>query len=186
MEILFAPILFFLICPEGIALVASLFFFASLWKLSAQRSAWPTFIAGIGWIVFAMWELHCRKQGYNIRLDFILIVPVLFVLTGWGLQSVFQRRNTEIVGLGVLLDADEKTGTVLITSVFPKSPAAQAGLSERLLIGKINDVSAEGKSLQEYIDMMAGPVGTKVRLEVVNSESNETKTVELTKQKFLT
>jgi hypothetical protein len=92
MEILFAPARFFVWHPERITLVAGLFFFASLWRFSSKGSAWPMFYAGIGWALFAMWELHCKNHGYNIRVDMFMIVPVLFVLTGWGLQYLFRRQ----------------------------------------------------------------------------------------------
>jgi len=68
--------------PERIAVLAALFFVASLGSSVAERRAAPTAIAGAGWTLCAMWELFCKEQGYNIRVDFMLIVPVLFVLTG--------------------------------------------------------------------------------------------------------
>ncbi len=95
MEIFFAPILFFLIHPERITVLAALFFVASIGSSVAERRAWPTAFAGAGWALYAMWELHCKKQGYNIRIDLILIAPVLFVLTGWGLISLVQPRKAE-------------------------------------------------------------------------------------------
>lgn len=91
----------------------------------------------------------------------------------------------EFVGLGVGLEIDEKTGVLRITNVVAKSPADQAGLSTGLLIQKINGVSVEGKSIKECLGMMVGPIGTKVRLELVDAKRKETKTVELSKQKFL-
>jgi CubicO group peptidase (beta-lactamase class C family) len=92
----------------------------------------------------------------------------------------------EIVGIGTGLATDEKTRLLRMTKVFPKSPAAQAGLSAGLLILRINGISVEGKNLDECMNLIRGPVGTKVRLEIVNPNREETNTVELTRQKFLT
>jgi CubicO group peptidase (beta-lactamase class C family) len=92
----------------------------------------------------------------------------------------------EMIGIGTALDLDQPTQTLRITKVLSNSPAAQAGLSAGLLIQKINDVSTTGKSLAECVDLIRGPAGTKVRLEVLNPERNETKTVELTRAKFAT
>ena len=92
----------------------------------------------------------------------------------------------EIVGIGIGLDTDQKTGLPRIMTVYPKSPAGEAGLSVGLVIQKINGISVEGKSLQECLGMMGGPAGTKVRLELFDPERKETKTVELARQKFLT
>lgn len=112
---------------------------------------------------------------------------------GWAiLQGVpLSRENVtyfvrEIVGVGMALDADQATGMVRITSVYPKSPAGQAGLTAGLLIQKINGVSVEGKSIQECLGLMGGPAGTKVRFEMLNLERKETNAVELTRQKFVT
>ena len=92
----------------------------------------------------------------------------------------------EIVGIGTALDTDKATGWLRITSVYPKSPVGQAGLSAGLLIRKINGVSVEGKSVQECLGMIGGQAGTKVRFEIINPERKETNTVELTRQKFVT
>ncbi len=103
----------------------------------------------------------------------------------------FSRENItyavrEIVGIGTSLKSDEKTGNLRITKVFPNSPAEQAGLSADLMIQKINGVSVEGKSMKQCLSMRGGRVGTKVRLEVFDPDRKETRTLELTRQKFLT
>ena len=92
----------------------------------------------------------------------------------------------EIVGLGIGLDTDQKTGLPRIMTVYPKSPAGEVGLSVGLVIQKINGTSVEGKSLNECLGMMGGPVETKVRLELFDPERKKTRTVELARQKFLT
>jgi CubicO group peptidase (beta-lactamase class C family) len=92
----------------------------------------------------------------------------------------------EIVGLGVALEDDKTTGMVRITSVYPQSPAGKAGLSANLLIRRINGTPIEGKPLKECLEMMGGPVGAKVTMEVLDPERKVTKTVELTRQKFVT
>ena len=92
----------------------------------------------------------------------------------------------EVIGLGAALGSDDTTGAVRITRVFPKSPAGIAGLAPGLLIEKVNGTSIVGKPLKECLEMMGGPVGTKVMLEVLDPERKETKTVELTRQKFVT
>ena len=92
----------------------------------------------------------------------------------------------EVVGIGIALDTDEKTGMPRITTVYPNSPAGQAGLSSGLVIRKINGASVADKSLKECLGMIGGPVASKVRLELFNPERNETNTVELAREKFLT
>jgi len=91
----------FIMHPERIALVAILLLVVSICFSTAQRRAWPTIIAGAGWAVFAMWEWYCKSRGYNIRIDLLVIAPVLYALTAWGLLSMFWRRNA------VSTDCDE-------------------------------------------------------------------------------
>ena len=92
----------------------------------------------------------------------------------------------EIVGLGFAFGLDKKTHTLLVTKVYPKSPAAQAGLSSGLIIQKINAVPTTGKSIAECFNLLRANGSPKVRLELVNQERKETNTVELTRGKFLT
>jgi C-terminal processing protease CtpA/Prc len=58
-------------------------------------------------------------------------------------------------------------------------------LSPGLMIREINGISVTGKTVQECLEMMAGPAGTKVRLQLSEPNHTETKTIELTRQKFL-
>jgi len=91
----------------------------------------------------------------------------------------------EIVGLGVALAPDETTGLVRITDVIPKSPARRARLTSGLIIQSINGVSVKGKTLQECVGMMVGPVGKEVRLGIMDAGQTEVRTVELRRRKFL-
>jgi serine-type D-Ala-D-Ala carboxypeptidase/endopeptidase len=89
----------------------------------------------------------------------------------------------ELVGIGVALDLNPQTGTLRIDKVFPRSPAALAGLASGMIIQRVGDVSLEGKSLAECMRLLRGGVGTKVRLEVVDSAQKIAK-VELMRQRF--
>ena len=92
----------------------------------------------------------------------------------------------EVVGIGIGLDTDQKTGLPRIMTVYPKSPAGEVGLSAGLVIQKINGTSVEGKNLKECFGMISGPRATKVRLELFDPERKNTRTVELAREKFLT
>lgn len=91
----------------------------------------------------------------------------------------------EMFGIGIGLELSKQTGSLEITKVLPESPAAKAGLSAGLIIQKIDGVQASGKSLEDYLTLLRGPVGTKVRLELVSPDRNESKTIELTRQKYV-
>jgi len=95
MDIFFAPIQPFITHPVRIALVAIFFFIGSIYSFAAQRHAWLTIATGVGWALYAVWEWYCNNQGYDIRVDLFVIVPVLYTLTAYGLFSIFRRKNIE-------------------------------------------------------------------------------------------
>ena len=92
----------------------------------------------------------------------------------------------EIAGIGAALGVDKETKLLQITKVFPKSPAFEAGFSAGFLIQKINDQSTIDKTPDACAQLIRGPIGTKVRLEMINPSTSKTNTVELTRQKFIT
>jgi S1-C subfamily serine protease len=92
----------------------------------------------------------------------------------------------EIVGLGFAYGLDKKTHTLLVTKVYPQSPASQAGLSAGLIIQKIDNVPTAGKTVAECAALLRANGAPKVRLELVNPERKRTNAVELTRGKFLT
>jgi serine-type D-Ala-D-Ala carboxypeptidase/endopeptidase len=144
---------------------------------------------GFGYLAFIGFDKK-KRRGVVVLSNQMRVNPQG---VGWtilqGMPLTYENVTflvREIVGIGIALDADKKTGLVRITTVYPKSPGRQAGLFPGLLIQKINGASVEGKSLPECLGMIGGKAGTKVRLEIINPEKNETNAVELTRQKFIT
>src|ERR1043166_8430372 len=102
------------------------------------------------------WSRHVTE----VRKSVVLGVAVLSNHTtshssevGWAVlqrQPLTKESSTElvreIVGLGFMFDLDQKTQTLRITKVYPRSSAGQAGLSSGLIIQEINDVPTAGKS----------------------------------------
>jgi D-alanyl-D-alanine-carboxypeptidase/D-alanyl-D-alanine-endopeptidase len=101
-------------------------------------------------------------------------------------QQSFTNMVLELAGIGASLGVDKETQLLQITKVFPKTPAFNAGLTNGLLIQKINDQSTIGKTPDACAQLIRGPVGSKLSLEIINPTRNETNTVELTRQKFTT
>jgi CubicO group peptidase (beta-lactamase class C family) len=92
----------------------------------------------------------------------------------------------EIVGLGFTFEPDTQAHAMRITRVFPDSPGTKAGLSAGMLIQRINDTSVVNKSVAENLALMAGPEGTRVRLQLFDPGRNATNQVDLRKGKFRT
>ena len=79
---------------------------------------------------------------------------------------------------------NDSGGQVVIQQVVPNSPAAEAHITVGMIISKMDDVSLEGKSLAEYVNLIRGPAGTTVRLELITPDHSQTNTVELTRRKL--
>ena len=93
-EILFAPILPFVDHPDRIAAVAILLWVMVL-VLRAIRHywSWPLLWVASCWTGFAIWEWLVLLQAANIRVDLMLIYPLLLGITIWGLWAGLRRRR---------------------------------------------------------------------------------------------
>jgi D-alanyl-D-alanine-carboxypeptidase/D-alanyl-D-alanine-endopeptidase len=105
-------------------------------------------------------------------------------LTPQTASVLFAGNSEELVGIGVRLDFDAATHALVMSKVFPDSPASRVGLPPGLIVQKVDGVSTAGKTMAECLGLIRGKAGTKVRLELMNPKRNETNTVELMRQKF--
>jgi C-terminal processing protease CtpA/Prc len=93
-------------------------------------------------------------------------------------------RITEFVGVGLMLRNDTGGHTVVVQQVVPNSPAAEAHISSGMIVSKVDDVSLEGKPLADCVNLIRGPAGTTMRLELVTPDHSQTNIVELTRRKI--
>jgi CDP-diglyceride synthetase len=88
MGLFYTPIKPFVAHPERIAAVASALLIMFL-VLGRSRRTWPwplLWATGV-WVAFALWEWVILLQEADIRVDLLLIYPVLLVVTLWALWS---------------------------------------------------------------------------------------------------
>ena len=69
-------------------------------------------------------------------------------------------------------------------STIPGSPAERAGLRAGMLLQKLNGTSLEGMPLAKGIALIRGPVGSKVRLELLDPQKNAVIPVELIRERI--
>jgi CubicO group peptidase (beta-lactamase class C family) len=112
---------------------------------------------------------------------------------GWTilqrLQLTAERAQMfarELVGIGVALELTDGAEQLRITRVLPKTPAEKSGLTAGLRILKVDDVPTSGRNLTECTELLRGPQGSKVRLELFDSEKDVTTSVELTRERLST
>ena len=99
------------------------------------------------------------------------------VLIGLSLTTIVRAQDLPAGGIGV--DMGIWRDEMRVIHVHTNTPAAKAGLLPGLAIRSIDGVSTEGKSLKDCTKMMRGAVGSKVKLELVDTDHNKTNTVEL-------
>jgi C-terminal processing protease CtpA/Prc len=97
--------------------------------------------------------------------------------------DVGSHAQERVTGVGVALGVEANTVTIL--KVLPNTPASKAGLVPGLVVQKIDGTTTDGKLLKECVDMLRGAVGTKVKLELVDTTNSKTNTVELTRKRIL-
>ena len=98
MNLLFLPIQPFVGHPERVAVVAALCFIAfALVLLRARKGhrlrAWPLLVPTLLWTLFIPWEAYCKAGGHNIRVDLLLIWPMLVIATVGGIATTFKRQT---------------------------------------------------------------------------------------------
>lgn len=94
-KILFALIEPFHFHPERALLVAGLFALFSIAALLRYRGSMLHFhlimlLPVIGWVLFAWMEQVANANGWNIRVDLFVSVPLLLVATAAGVWAGFR------------------------------------------------------------------------------------------------
>ena len=103
--------------------------------------------------------LEYAIQGMLMGLD-----PHSAYLTEDAFQNLQDTTSGEFTGLG--LEVGMEDGYVKIISPIDGSPAAEAGLQSGDIILKLDNVPVKGMTLNEAIDIMRGPKGSKIELTI--------------------
>ncbi len=103
--------------------------------------------------------LEYAIQGMLMGLD-----PHSTYLTEDAFQSLQDTTTGEFTGLG--LEVGMENGYVTIISPIDGSPAEEAGLRSGDVILKLGNVPVKGMTLNEAIEIMRGPKGSKIELSI--------------------
>ena len=50
------------------------------------KRAWPVLGSSIIWLLYAAWELYCTTGQYDIRIEMVIIFPILIIVSLWALS----------------------------------------------------------------------------------------------------
>ncbi len=103
--------------------------------------------------------LEYAIQGMLMGLD-----PHSVYLTAEDFQNLQESTTGEFSGLGIEVGMED--GYVTIIAPIDGSPAAEAGLQSGDVILKLDETPVKGMSLNEAIDLMRGPKGSKITLTI--------------------
>ena len=82
--------------------------------------------------------------------------------------EMFKEMKTETSGEfgGLGIEVSMESGVVKVISPIDNSPASKVGVKAGDYIVKINDIQVQGKSLSEAVELMRGPIGSKIEITV--------------------
>jgi len=157
-----------------------------------KRQKWKAIVLFLGLVVFVISLVVSRQQpGASAGSAGVFIAGIASNTASDSApvrtlpptnQPASPTPREEVVGVGMMLRMEN--GELQVAGLVPNSPATEAGLAGRIFIRKIDDAATSGMKLQDCVQRLRGPAGSKVRLEVFDADANETRTVELTRRKL--
>ena len=98
--------------------------------------------------------------------------------------EIFNEMQTETSGEfgGLGIEVGMEAGVVKVISPIDDTPASRAGIKAGDYIVKINKTQVQGKTLSEAVELMRGPVGTKIELTVRRSGEKKALTFEIIRE----
>ncbi len=88
--------------------------------------------------------------------------------SGYMSPEIFKEMQTETSGKfgGLGIEIGMEAGVVKVISPMDNSPAERVGVKAGDYIVKINDSQVQGKTLSQAVELMRGPVGSKIEITV--------------------
>jgi hypothetical protein len=86
--------------------------------------------------------------------------------------------------VGIIFDRNLTTHQIEITRVLSKSPAAKAGLTGGVILNKIDNNPVDGIKTRGIAKMLLGPIGSIVKLELIDPKTGTTNIVQVARENF--
>ncbi|MGX6449594.1 S41 family peptidase [Patulibacter sp. S7RM1-6] len=92
-----------------------------------------------------------------------------------------QTQDNRFDGIGVVVSEDPKG--LLVNTVYPGSPAKEAGVREGDRIVRANDEDLAGRTADQASNLVRGPAGTSVKLTLLRREDGKDRRVRVTSER---
>jgi carboxyl-terminal processing protease len=96
--------------------------------------------------------------------------PYTVYFTPQEAKQFDEELNNSFTGIGATIGTDDD-GNIEVVAPIENLPAAKAGLQAKDIIVSINGTSTSGMSVDQAVNKIRGPKGSKVKLEVVRDKS---------------
>ena len=96
------------------------------------------------------------------------------------LENMRTETSGEFGGLGI--EVGMESGVVKVITPIDNSPAYRVGVKAGDYIVKINDVQVQGKSLNEAVELMRGPVNSDIEITVRRPGTKKALTFKITRE----
>ena len=98
--------------------------------------------------------------------------------------EIFNEMQTQTSGEfgGLGIEVSMESGVVKVISPIDDTPASKAGIKAGDYIVKIEDTQVQGKTLNEAVDLMRGPIGSSIELTVRRRGEKKAITFNITRE----
>lgn len=118
----------------------------------------------------------CRHGGMKF--------PILLSALAFAISTAAPVLAEPVIGIGVALEIDLAREILIVTEVFPNSPAEKAGLPKGAAIEKINGIPTTGRKLAECVAQIRGPEGIPLLLEFIDPATGKAEKMMIVRGKF--
>jgi len=107
-------------------------------------------------------------QGAAIDAAINGVLQSLDPYSSYMSPKIFEEMQTETSGKfgGLGIEVGMEAGVIKVISPIDNSPAEKVGVKAGDYIVKINGIQVQGKTLTESVDLMRGPVGSKIEITI--------------------
>jgi len=124
-------------------------------------------------LIYNLWIIN--DMGKSSLWDISEGEPVFLILTPFRQVALWTNSITShggvgsYEGIGVIIEANDK-GEIIIKEVFDNSPAQKSGLLPGDIIRKIDGKAVDNMALADINNLVRGPAGTKVMINIKRGE----------------